>query len=67
MRERMIVGCCLLGVLGRRMMLEGPRDPVQLQLISKHSIRASRQLGTIIRVNKIIFKGILVVVLVWIR
>lgn len=67
MREQMIVECCLSGVLGRRLMREGLRDPEQLHLISKLPIRASRQLDTIIRVDKIIFKGILIVVLVWVR
>jgi hypothetical protein len=49
------------------MMREGLRDPEQLHLISKLPYQASRQLDTIIRVDKIIFKGILIVVLVWVR
>ena len=63
----MIVECCLSGVLGRRLMREGPRDPEQLHLISKLAIQTSRQLDTIIRIDKIVFKGILIVVLVWVR
>jgi len=63
----MIVGCCLLGVLGQRMMREGLRGPEQLRIISKHSVQAYRQSSTIIWVDKIIFEGILVVVLVWVR
>jgi hypothetical protein len=66
-REQMIVECCLSGVLGRRLMREGLRDPEQLHLISKLAIQAYRQLDTIIRVDKIVFKGILIIVLVWVR
>jgi hypothetical protein len=45
----------------------GLRDPEQLRMISRRKMQASRQLGTIIRVDKIVFEGILIVVLVWVR
>jgi hypothetical protein len=48
-------------------MREGLRDPEQLRMVSKRSTQASGQLDTIIRVDKVIFEGILIVVLVWIR
>jgi hypothetical protein len=48
-------------------MREGLRDLEQLRMISRRIDQASRQLHTIIRVDKIIFKGILIVVLVWVR
>jgi hypothetical protein len=62
-----MIECCLSGVLGRRTMREGLRDPEQLRMVSKRSTQASGQLDTIIRVDKVIFEGILIVVLVWIR
>jgi hypothetical protein len=62
-----MIECCLSGVLGRMMMREGLRDPERLGMVSKRPTRASGQLDTIIRVDKIIFEGILIVVLVWIR
>jgi hypothetical protein len=62
-----MIGCCLSGVLGRMMMRAGLRDPEQLYMISKRSTQVAGQLDTIIRVDKVIFKGILIVVLVWIR
>jgi hypothetical protein len=49
------------------MMRAGLRDPEQLYMISKRSTQVAGQLDTIIRVDKVIFKGILIVVLVWIR
>jgi hypothetical protein len=48
-------------------MREGLRDLGQLRMVSKGLAQASRQLDPIIRVDKIIFKGILIVVLVWVR
>lgn len=63
----MVVECCLSGVLCRRTMQEGLRGPKQLLTISNCLLEVARKSNTIIRVDKIIFEWILIVVFVWVR